>query len=162
MNHKLKEAFLDVLLYLFEYYSEDNDLEEDDDFEIRNKLKVAGFREDAIEHALDWVGIFKDSSSNNTIQKPGSKSIRVLNDEEKNLLDEECQNYILRLEKFGLLPPLKRELLIDKLTSIGFEPMDIEVLKALSILMLFQEPSIDVKLHSVEGEDLWEKPITLN
>ena len=45
MNHKLKEAFLDVLLYLFEYYSEDNDLEEDDDFEIRNKLKVAGFRE---------------------------------------------------------------------------------------------------------------------
>jgi len=28
--------------------------------------------------------------------------------------------------------------------------------------MLFQEPSIDVKLHSVEGEDLWEKPITLN
>ena len=32
MNHKLKEAFLDVLLYLFEYYSEDNDLEEDDDF----------------------------------------------------------------------------------------------------------------------------------
>ena len=96
MNHKLKEAFLDVLLYLFEYYSEDNDLEEDDDFEIRNKLKVAGFREDAIEHALDWVGIFKDSSSNNTIEKPGSKSIRVLNDEEKNLLDEECQKYILR------------------------------------------------------------------
>jgi len=162
MNHKLKEAFLDVLLYLFEYYSEDNDFEEDDDFEIRNQLKVAGFREDAIEHALDWVGIFKESSSNISIAKPGLKSIRILSDEEKNLLDEECQNYILRLEKFGLLPPLKRELLIDKLTSIGFEPMDIEVVKALSILMLFQEPSIDVKLHSVDGEEPWDKPIILN
>ena len=67
-----------------------------------------------------------------------------------------------RLEKFGLLTPQKRELLIDKLTSIGFEPMDIEVVKALSILMLFQEPGIDVKFHTLEANSFLDQPLKLN
>ena len=162
MNQNLKEDFLDILLYLFEYYSENPEKESASDFETRKHLLGAGFEENAIEHAMDWVEIFKDSSNKTKISSPNNSSTRVFADEEKALLDEECQNYITRLEKFGLLTPQKRELLIDKLTSIGFEPMDIEVVKALSILMLFQEPSIEVRLHSYEGDELIEKPKTLN
>jgi hypothetical protein len=40
--------------------------------------------------------------------------------------------------------------------------MDIEVVKALSILMLFQEPSVEVKLHAYDGEEAFDKPKTLN
>ena len=40
--------------------------------------------------------------------------------------------------------------------------MDIEVVKALSILMLFQEPSVEVKLHAYDAEEAFEKPKTLN
>ena len=111
---------------------------------------------------MDWVEIFKGPSDSAVITSPQSLSARVFSDEEKSLLDSECQNYIIRLEKFGLLTPQKRELLIDKLTSIGFEPMDIEVVKALSILMLFQEPSVEVKLHAYDGEEAFDKPKTLN
>ena len=96
------------------------------------------------------------------IEKPKKHSVRILNDSEKTLVNEECQNYITRLERFGLLSPLKRELLIDKLTGIGFEPLDVEVVKALSILMLFQEPNIDVKLNTIEGDAFWESPSKLN
>jgi hypothetical protein len=52
--------------------------------------------------------------------------------------------------------------LFDKLTSIGFEPLDVEVVKALSILMLFQEPNIDVRLNTIEGDTFWESPSKLN
>ena len=162
MNQYLKEDFLDILLYLFEYYSENPEKESASNFETRKHLLGAGFEENVIEHALDWVEIFKESSHKTKISSPNNFSTRVFAEEEKALLDEECQNYITRLEKFGLLTPQKRELLIDKLTSIGFEPMDIEVVKALSILMLFQEPSIEVRLHSYEGDELIEKPKTLN
>ena len=162
MNQNLKEDFLDILLYLFEYYSEDPDRESGSNFEIRKHLLGAGFEENAIDHAMDWVEIFKDSSDKTKIVSPDKLSTRIFAAEEKALLDEECQNYITWLEKFGLLTPQKRELLIDKLTSIGFEPMDIEVVKALSILMLFQEPSIEVRLHSYGGEDSIDKPKTLN
>ena len=162
MNQNLKEDFLDVLLYLFEYYSEDPARETGGNFAIRKHLRDAGFEDNVINHAMDWVEIFKGPVDSTEITSPRSLSARVFSDEEKSLLDSECQNYIIRLEKFGLLTPQKRELLIDKLTSIGFEPMDIEVVKALSILMLFQEPSVEVKLHAYDAEEAFKKPKTLN
>ncbi len=162
MNQNLKEDFLDVLLYLFEYYSEDPVRETGSNVEIKKHLKGAGFEDDVINHAMDWVAIFKSPADSAEITIPQSLSVRIFSNEEKSLLDDECQNYIIRLEKFGLLTPQKRELLIDKLTSIGFEPMDIEVVKALSILMLFQEPSVEVKLHAYDGDDMFNKPKTLN
>ena len=162
MNQNIKEDFLDILLYLFEYYSEDPVRESDTSFVIRDHLIDAGFQDAAIDHAMDWVEIFKNPKENMMLHIPSSSSVRILSDDEKNLLDVECQNYISRLEKFGLLTPEKRELLIDKLTSIGFEPMDLEVVKALSILMLFQEPSVEVKLHAYENEEIIDSPKTLN
>ena len=162
MNQNIKEDFLDILLYLFEYYSEDPVRESDTSFVIRDHLIDAGFQDAAIDHAMDWVEIFKNQGENMMLHTPSNSSIRILSDDEKNLLDVECQNYISRLEKFGLLTPEKRELLIDKLTSIGFEPMDLEVVKALSILMLFQEPSVEVKLHAYENEEIIDSPKTLN
>ena len=162
MNQNIKEDFLDILLYLFEYYSEDPVRESDTSFVIRDHLIDAGFQDAAIDHAMDWVEIFKDPKEDTMLHVPSSSSVRILSDDEKNLLDVECQNYISRLEKFGLLTPEKRELLIDKLTSIGFEPMDLEVVKALSILMLFQEPSVEVKLHAYENEEAIDSPKTLN
>ena len=162
MNQNIKEDFLDILLYLFEYYSEDPVRESDTSFVIRDHLIDAGFQDAAIDHAMDWVEIFKNPGEGIMLNVPSSSSIRILSDDEKNLLDVECQNYISRLEKFGLLTPEKRELLIDKLTSIGFEPMDLEVVKALSILMLFQEPSVEVKLHAYENEEMLDSPKTLN
>jgi Smg protein len=162
MNQNLKEDFLDVLLYLFEYYSEDPVRETGSNTEIKKHLMGAGFEDDVINQAMDWVSIFKSPADSAEITIPQSLSVRIFSNEEKSLLDNECQNYIIRLEKFGLLTPQKRELLIDKLTSIGFEPMDIEVVKALSILMLFQEPSVEVRLHAYDGEDAFDKPKTLN
>ena len=162
MNQNIKEDFLDILLYLFEYYSEDPVRESDTSFVIRDHLIDAGFQDAAIDHAMDWVEIFKNPKEDTMLHVPSSSSVRILSDDEKNLLDVECQNYISRLEKFGLLTPEKRELLIDKLTSIGFEPMDLEVVKALSILMLFQEPSVEVKLHAYENEEIIDSPKTLN
>ena len=162
MNQNLKEDFLDVLLYLFEYYSEDPVRETRSNTEIKKHLMGAGFEDDVINHAMDWVAIFRSPADSAEITIPQSLSVRIFSNEEKSLLDDECQNYIIRLERFGLLTPQKRELLIDKLTSIGFEPMDIEVVKALSILMLFQEPSVEVKLHAYDGDDMFDKPKTLN
>ena len=162
MNQNIKEDFLDILLYLFEYYSEDPVRESDTSFVIRDHLIDAGFQDAAIDHAMDWVEIFKNPKDDMMLHTPSNSSVRILSDDEKNLLDVECQNYISRLEKFGLLTPEKRELLIDKLTSIGFEPMDLEVVKALSILMLFQEPSVEVRLHAYENEEIIDSPKTLN
>ena len=94
MNHKTKAAFLDVLLYLFEYYSDEHETKRNSELQIRDELVVAGFQEDMIEHAMDWVAVFNQPTNNIDIQPPKKLSVRILNDKEKALLDEECQNYI--------------------------------------------------------------------
>ncbi len=48
MNHKTKEAFLDVLLYLFEYYSDEHENKQNNELQIRNELVIAGFQEETI------------------------------------------------------------------------------------------------------------------
>ena len=100
MNQNIKEDFLDILLYLFEYYSEDPVRESDSSFEIRDHLIDAGFQDVAIDHAMDWVEVFKSPEANIMLNAPSKSSIRILSDNEKGLLDVECQNYITRLEKF--------------------------------------------------------------
>ena len=57
MNHKTKEAFLDVLLYLFEYYSDEHETKQNSEPQIRNELVIAGFQEEMIEHAMEWVAV---------------------------------------------------------------------------------------------------------
>ena len=52
MNQNIKEDFLDILLYLFEYYSEDPVRESDTSFVIRDHLIDAGFQDAAIDLSL--------------------------------------------------------------------------------------------------------------
>ena len=89
MNQNIKEDFLDILLYLFEYYSEDPVRESDTSFVIRDHLIDAGFQDAAIDHAMDWVEIFKNPKENMMLHIPSSSSVRILSDDEKNLLDVE-------------------------------------------------------------------------
>ena len=72
MNQNIKEDFLDILLYLFEYYSEDPVRESDTSFVIRDHLIDAGFQDVAIDHAMDWVEIFKNPKEDNLISKKTS------------------------------------------------------------------------------------------
>ena len=86
MNQNIKEDFLDILLYLFEYYSEDPVRESETSFEIRDHLIGAGFQDDAIDHAMDWVEIFKNSTETPMLHSPSNSSIRILSDDEKTCL----------------------------------------------------------------------------
>ena len=89
MNQNIKEDFLDILLYLFEYYSEDPVRESDTSFVIRDRLIDAGFQDAAIDHAMDWVEIFKNPKEGMMLHAPSNSSVRILSDDEKNLLDVE-------------------------------------------------------------------------
>ena len=77
MNHKTKEAFLDVLLYLFEYYSDEHEKKQNNELQIRNELVIAGFQEELIEHAMDWVSVFNKPTNTIAIQQPKKPTVNV-------------------------------------------------------------------------------------
>ncbi len=138
----MSETVLDVLMYLFETYSE-QDLEkepEPDQSILREELLQAGFGEPEVDRALDWLdGLTARNMEPFSIQ-PAERSVRLFNQFELSRLDPDCRGYILYLEQIGILSPVQRELVIDRLMALGSGDIDVEQVKWVVLMVLFSQP----------------------
>ena len=144
----MSDTVLDVLLYLFETYS-DQEPETPDQDVLREELLKAGFGEPEIDSALDWLdGLNETSAPFSGI--PGNRSIRVYNDVELRRLDFECRGYLLYLEQVGILPPAQREVVIDRLMALGSGTVDKEQVKWVVLMVLFAQPGQEAAFSRME------------
>ena len=111
----MTENVLDVLMYLFETYT-DTDIEpEPDRSALRDELERAGFAYGEIEKALEWLDGLAAREEDPGWQAPTERATRVFSDHEHLHLDSACRGYLMYLEHIGILPPAQRELVIDRL-----------------------------------------------
>jgi Smg protein len=66
-------------------------------------------------------------------------SIRVYSEEEKAILNEESQGYLVYLEQAGVLTPVTRELILDRVIALDNE-LDTEQLKWIVLIVLHSHP----------------------
>ncbi|MGI9330926.1 MAG: DUF494 family protein [Gammaproteobacteria bacterium] len=138
----MNESVLDVLMYLFETYSE-QDFEqqpEPDQAVLREELLQAGFGELEVDHALDWLEGLGARQDEPFAAQPAERSVRLFNSFELGRLDAECRGYILYLEQIGILSPIQRELVIDRLVALGPGDIDVEQVKWVVLMVLFSQP----------------------
>jgi len=138
----MSETVLDVLMYLFETYSE-QDLEkepEPDQSILREELLQAGFGEPEVDRALDWLDGLTARNLEPFSAQPAERSVRIFNQFELTRLDADCRGYILYLEQIGILSPLQRELVIDRLMALGSGDIDVEQVKWVVLMVLFSQP----------------------
>ncbi|MAF82621.1 MAG: DUF494 domain-containing protein [Gammaproteobacteria bacterium] len=138
----MSETVLDVLMYLFETYS-DQDMEvepEPDQSILREELLYAGFGEPEVDRALDWLDGLSTSRLPPFTNPPAERSVRLFNPYELSRLDAECRGYILYLEQIGILSPVQRELVIDRLVALGAGDIDVEQVKWVVLMVLFSQP----------------------
>jgi Smg protein len=138
----MSETVLDVLMYLFETYSEqDLDKEpEPDQNLLREELLLAGFGEPEVDRALDWLDGLSPRHLEPFAALPAERSIRLFNPFELSRLDVECRGYILYLEQIGILTPVQRELVVDRLVALGAGDIDVEQVKWVVLMVLFSQP----------------------
>ena len=138
----MSETVLDVLMYLFETYSE-QDMEkepEPDQSILREELLQAGFGEPEVDRALDWLDGLTARNMEPFSMQPAERSVRLFNQFELTRLDAECRGYILYLEQIGILSSLQRELVIDRLMALGSGDIDVEQVKWVVLMVLFSQP----------------------
>ena len=138
----MSETVLDVLMYLFETYSE-QDMEkepEPDQSILREELLQAGFGEPEVDRALDWLDGLTARNMEPFSMQPAERSIRLFNQFELTRLDAECRGYILYLEQIGILSSVQRELVIDRLMALGSGDIDVEQVKWVVLMVLFSQP----------------------
>jgi Smg protein len=138
----MSETVLDVLMYLFETYSE-QDFEQEpepDQGVLREELLQAGFGEPEVDHALDWLEGLGARQDEPFAAAPADRSVRLFNTFEMSRLDADCRGYILYLEQIGILTATQRELVIDRLVALGPGDIDVEQVKWVVLMVLFSQP----------------------
>ncbi len=137
---------LEILIYLFENYPQ-VELAPDRDA-LALKLMAAGFNGDEIDHALDW---FSDLSTLNSAAYPDSlvtsRATRFYTDVEQARLDTESQGLLMFLEQAGILNPLQREWVIDRVLALDEDDITPEKIKWIALMVLWsQNPNQDYLL----------------
>jgi len=143
----MKENVFDVLIYLFErFLCRDAEGEPDND-EVRIDLIEAGFPQAEISKALDWLD---ELTEQQVIQSASIPAFRVFSAEETARLDTESRGLLMSLEQSGILNPASRELVIDRVMAIEEEPISLENLKWMVLMVLFSRPDEDVAFARME------------
>ena len=123
----------DVLVYLYENYWRPDACPDHE--QLTRKLSAVGFESEEIEDALAWLdGLAQGAHSDN--QPQSAQGMRVYTDAEHEMLGEESIGFVSFLESSGVLPPVMREMVLDRAKAVGEGPIDLDDLKVI-VLMVF-------------------------
>ncbi len=133
----MKEGVIDVLMYIFSSYADqDENLPEDRDG-IDADLRSAGFEPIEIDKAFEWLdGLAEDEDDSGSTQS--ATATRILASEESARLSYSAQGFLLFLEQSGVLTPKLREMVINRVMALESDSeVDIEELKWVVMMVLF-------------------------
>ncbi len=133
----MKEGVIDVLMYIFSSYADqENNLPEDRDG-IEADLRAAGFDSLEIDKAFEWLdGLALDEDI--PVINQSSQTTRVFSPQETQRLADNAQGFLLFLEQSGVLTPTLRELVINRVMALdSVSEVDLEELKWVVMMVLF-------------------------
>ena len=134
----MKENVLDVLMYLFQNYMDDEVDTDPDRESIQSELLAAGFPSREIQQAFEWLDSVVDRQSVPLRVDPGS--CRIYIGPELDKLDVECRGFLLFLEQSGILDSETRELVIDRVMALEADDIGLRQLKWIILMVLFNQP----------------------
>jgi len=140
----MKEDVLDVLMYLFENYMDDDSNLEADPEILKGQLLEAGFLNTEINKAFTWLedlATLQESVGDRAVN--GKPSIRVFSQTEEKRLDLESRGFLIFLEQMGILNSASRELVIDRIMALESPDIDLDQVKWVVLMVLFNQPGLE-------------------
>lgn len=135
----MKENVLDVLIYMFENYMLDDDAEAyaPDQETIVHELSQAGFEHGTIDRAFDWLENLAQLCERSPATPPARQdALRHYTPREAERIGLEAQGLLLNLEQCGVLDPVSREMIIDRLLALDVDSIDLDNLKWVILMVL--------------------------
>ncbi len=140
----MKEDVLDVLMYLFENYMDDDNAMEADSEIIKTQLREAGFLSTEINKAFTWLEDLATLQEGSDVSSThAGRSIRVFSPTEEKRLDVECRGFLMYLEQMGVLNSANRELVIDRIMALESPDIDLDQIKWVVLMVLFNRPGLE-------------------
>jgi len=136
----MKESVLDVLMYLFEHYLDEETEVESDQESLKAELASAGFPDAEISKAFEWLEGLSCEDGASSIEVGRIGSVRIYTGEEMERLDTRSRGFLLFLEQVGVIDGATRELVIDRVMALDGEEIDLDQLKWVVLMVLFNQP----------------------
>lgn len=139
----MKEGVIDVLMYIFSSYIEEDDPLPDDRESMDADLQEAGFEPQSIEKAFDWLeGLALGDEQDPLPQQ--ILSTRIYTPREMERLDCDARGFIAYLEQAGILNPTLRERVINCIMDLEGEAMiDLEQVKWVIMMVIYNTSNED-------------------
>ncbi|RDY66749.1 DUF494 family protein [Lysobacter soli] len=158
----MKESILDVLLYLFEhYFTDDADLVRDRDSlrsgPLFDELGKAGFSPAEINKAFEWLDALAEQRPSASAPRANGP-VRVFFGPELDKLDVECRGFLLFLEQHGVLDAGQRELVLDRAMALDQDEIDLDDLKWVVLMVLFNQPGSEAAYAWMETQMFEDEP----
>ena len=136
----MKETILDVLMYMFQSYVEDNEEVELDKESLHKNLLEAGFADQNIEKAFEWLEGLPGVDHNTLLNKPTKNSFRLFSDVEHRKIGEEGLSFLMFLERLGVFHGEIREHVIDRIMDLDTQRVDLSQIRWVVLMILFNTP----------------------
>ncbi len=159
----MKESILDVLLYLFEHYFTNEDVAPDvrDRDSLQKDLLQAGFSPAEINRAFDWLEALDNGRPGDRPARVGGP-IRVFHGPELDKLDIEARGFLVYLEHHGILDADQRELVLDRAMALDQDDIDLDDLKWVVLMVLFNQPGAEAAYAWMETQIFNDEPEPLH
>lgn len=148
----MKENVFDVLMYLFENYMDEGPEFNPDQETLTAELSEAGFARGEIRKAFSWLeGLAALRGGPASAELPGARSLRHFTAQERAKLDTGCRGFLLEMEHSGVLTPITREIVIDRVMALETDDIAIEQLKWVMLMVLFNQPGQETAYDFLEN-----------
>lgn len=126
-----------VLVYLSEHYAPESCPEAD---VLAQSLSEAGFDEDDIDAAIDWLSGLAESTwrciDETLLESLGE---RIFSPEELDHLDVDARGLLIFLESAGVLSAPLREIAIEQAMAVEDGPVELERMKIILRMVLWSQ-----------------------
>ena len=146
----MQHTVIDVLIYIFEHYAEDDSEVLDDHDRLKVLLREAGFEPTTVRRALDWLDELAANAPDLDAATDSGSAMRCYTPEEQFRLDATCRGFLHYLETNGVLEFASRELIIDRVMALDVKSIDVEQLKWVVLMVLFNLPGYENAYFSME------------
>jgi len=126
----------EVLVYLFENYYQTESYP--DHVTLSRKLTAAGFENEDISVALDWLKGLANHTENPLPSAFDSRtSHRTFAATEISKLSTESRGFLVFLESAGILTPVLREMIIERAMALEGETVGVDKFKVIALMVLW-------------------------
>lgn len=146
----MNENIVDVLIFLYENYMDGESQPPMDQDELEDELAQAGFSNGEIQKALQWLDELAAGVDTPQYHPHTGGSMRIYSEAECVKLDLEARGLLLFLEQNGILDPVSRELVIDRVLAIDHAGVSVEEVKWVVLLVLLNRPGKEAAFTQME------------